>query len=272
MVHQRGLRGVYGMRQLSRRLPDRCHSGGKQRTGGLIARKTLRIKQTIATIVAEERFLAVAEREILRRRGELEAYIRSDPRFGRSLEPCAVSPGAPEIVRRMAEAAARVGVGPMAAVAGAIAEYAVRAMVAAGARHAVVDNGGDIALFLDRPVTLALYAGRYGPHGLGLRLKPRSGLFGVCTSSATVGPSLSFGRADAATVIAGDVVLADAAATALGNRLTRPHTATIRAALNSLLLPGIDCLIAVIGRRIGWCGDLPQITPVDLPWHRITQA
>jgi hypothetical protein len=260
------------MRQLPRRLPGRCHSTGSQRGDGRIVRKTIRVRQTIATITAEDRFIAVAEREILRQRAELEAYIRCDPRFGRSLEPCAVRRGAPEIARRMAEAAARVGVGPMAAVAGAIAEYAVRAMVEAGARHAIVDNGGDIALILDRPVILALYTGRDVPLDLGLHLQPRSHLFGVCTSSATVGHSLSFGRADAATVIAGDVVLADAAATALGNRLTRPHAPTIRSALNSLLLDGIDCLIAVVGRRIGWCGDLPDLVRVDLPWHRITKA
>lgn len=232
----------------------------------------MRVKQTIATIVAEERFIPVAEREILRRRADLEAYIRSDPRFGRSLEPCAVRPDAPEIARRMAEAAARVGVGPMAAVAGAIAEYAVRAMVKAGARHAVVDNGGDIALWLDHPVTLAVYAGPDGPQDLGLRMQPRSGLFGVCTSSATVGHSLSFGRADAATVIAADPVLADAAATALGNRLVRADTATVRSALTSLLLPGVDCLIAVIGRRIGWCGTPPEVVRIELPWHRITKG
>lgn len=102
------------IRSINRKIGRRC-------AVGRIVRKTVRIRQTIATITAEDRFIAVAEREILLRRGELEAYLRSDPRFGCSLEPCAVRRGAPEIARRMAEAAARVGVGPMAAVAGAIA-------------------------------------------------------------------------------------------------------------------------------------------------------
>jgi len=237
-----------------------------------MTRKTFRAKETIATIVAEERFIPVAEQEILRQRSELEAYIRDDPRFRHCLEPCAVPPDAPEIVRRMAETCSRVGVGPMAAVAGAIAEYAVRAMAAAGARHAVVDNGGDIALLLAEPVTVAVYAGRDGPHDLGLRLEPRPTIFGVCTSSATVGPSLSFGKADAATVIATDVILADAVATSLGNRLTRAHPKSIRSALHSLMVRGVDCLIAVMGDLIGMCGAIPEIVRVDLEWNLITKG
>lgn len=109
---------------------------------GDMKRKIIRIKETIATIVSDEEFIPVGVQEILRQRRFLESYIHHDSLFYHTLEPYEVPDEAPEIIRRMAEAGSKMGVGPMSSVAGAIAEYAARAMVNAGARHVLVDNGG----------------------------------------------------------------------------------------------------------------------------------
>jgi len=177
-----------------------------------------RLKETIVTLGAErEEYIEIARSAIRKQRSLLEGYISSDPFFRITLEPYDVPDSAPEIVRIMAGACSAVGIGPMGAVAGTIAWMAVEAMVEAGATYAFVDNGGDIALFTDRPLLIGIFAGNSSINDLGLEVQPGDAIQGICTSSGTVGPSISFGTADAAIVVSGDVSLADAAATALGN-------------------------------------------------------
>lgn len=231
-----------------------------------MSRKVIRLKETIATVVAEDKFIPVAEAEMARQRELLEGYIRRDPGFRTSLEPRDVFPDAPLLVRRMAEAAAKAGVGPMAAVAGALAEAALRAMAEAGAKHALVDNGGDIALLLEQPVTVGIFTGPSSIRDIALRVDPRPEIFGICTSSGTVGHSLSFGRADAATVVSADVCLADAAATALGNAVADEDEEHLEKALETLGgIEGVEGLLAVIGETLAVWGDLPPLvrTRVD---------
>jgi ApbE superfamily uncharacterized protein (UPF0280 family) len=222
-------------------------------------RRLVRMKETIASIVAEPEFFAAAEAEIASRRQEIEEYIARDPRFLTTLEPYEVAADAPVVVRQMADAAARVGVGPMAAVAGAIAECAVRAMVAAGAGHAIVDNGGDIAMRIARPVTVGIFAGPSPIRDLALRFKAEDGIVSVCTSSGTVGHSLSFGRADAAVAIAKDAAVADAAATALGNGVKSKDAAAIEGAMAPLHAAGVRGMLVIIGDLLVASGELPEI-------------
>ncbi len=89
----------------------------------------------------------------------------------------------------------------MSAVAGVIAKFAVEAMMEAGATYAVVDNGGDISILNDQPVLVGIYAGASPIRDLAFEVPSRAKPLGICTSSGTVGPSISFGCADAATVI-----------------------------------------------------------------------
>jgi len=223
-------------------------------------RRKVRIGETIAVIIAEEDFQPVAEAEIRKQRLLLKDYIAADPEFRTTLEPHPLLPGAPPIARRMAAAAAKAGVGPMAAVAGAIAESALRALVDAGATHALVDNGGDIALRIDRPVTVGIFTGPAAIRGIGFRVEPRPGIFGICTSSGTVGHSLSFGNADAATVIAADVCLADAMATALGNAIQNDEEDRLRDALAAAgAVEGVEALLAVVGKTMAVWGDIPLL-------------
>jgi ApbE superfamily uncharacterized protein (UPF0280 family) len=231
-----------------------------------LIQKRLRIKETFATVTAEERFLELAEQTITAARADIEATIAGQPRFLTSLEPLPVDMGAPGIARRMTAAAALAGVGPMAAVAGTIAQVTVEALVNAGARHVIVDNGGDVVLCIDRPVKIGIFTGAAVIRDIALRCEPRPGIFSVCTSSGTVGHSLSLGCADAATVIAGNGCLADAAATALGNRVREKTEEAVETAIRESLLPEIEGVLVVAGESLGWGGIIPQIirAPLDI--------
>ena len=229
------------------------------------------VEETAVTIMCDGSFLSVAEESIFRSRDVIKRFIRSDPLFGVTLEPYAPRPDAPPLVVRMCDAAALADVGPMAAVAGAIAERAVMDMRDAGAEQAVVDNGGDIAFLLKEDITVSLYAGE-GIQGLGFRITPRAGIFGMCTSSATIGPSISFGMADAATVIAENVALADACATMLGNLITDAADEVMSAAVSDVTsVPGVDGAVAVAGNKLALKGSVPEIIKVPADPSRITR-
>lgn len=204
-------------------------------------RERFRLKETSAWITADEwKYIEIAKEELTKRRTELERFVRCHPFFLVTLEPylpklypTAYQTEEPETVRRMLESAGKFGVGPMSAVAGTLAELAVEAMRDAGARHAIVDNGGDVALLSDREVLVGIYAGSESPFSnrIALKIRPsspsssRPSLVGVCTSSGTVGHSISFGNADAATVVSGSASLSDAAATTLCNSVTDASSA-----------------------------------------------
>ncbi len=224
--------------------------------------EVIRYRETVARVVAEGRFLPEARREIERQYETIVDYAGRNPAFTGSLEPLPYDAAAPEIVRRMLEAGARTGVGPMAAVAGAIAEFALKAMLDAGADEALVENGGDIAMFIREPVIIPVFAGGSRFDGLGLRLQPSDRTIGLCTSSGTVGHSLSFGIADAAIVMAGDVCLADAAATSLGNAIKERKKMSMEQALESAWIDGLDAMVAVAGDLLAFKGDAPEMVRI----------
>ena len=144
-------------------------------------------KEAVLRICCEP-FAAVTQ-EIVRQRTILEDYIRRDPHFQHSLKPVAISADAPEVARRMARAADTVGVGPMAAVAGAMAQLAVEAALKAGAEEAIVDNGGDIYLRTVEPVIIGLYPGASGRIGrLAFSLEACDTPLSICSSSGKDGP------------------------------------------------------------------------------------
>ncbi len=228
-------------------------------------------KETAVTILAEkEEQVAEAKKGILRAREKLEKYILRDPFFIHTLEPYEVPPDAPEIVKRMSKASREVGVGPMASVAGTIAEYGVRAMLSNTDARGIIDNGGDIAIYSPKRETrVGLYTGRPETSRFALLIPPKSRIVGVCTSSSTVGPSISFGRADAVTIISEDVALADAAATAVANKIKEKED--IKPALESLDdLREVTGAIAVVGKYFGLWGDVPEFLETDIDHGLIT--
>lgn len=188
-------------------------------------------------------------------RAQLETYIRLYPDFLKSLVPINPQPGAPTIVTRMCEAASKAGVGPMAAVAGAVSELVGRELLKYS-RNVIVENGGDIFINTVTTRKVGIYAGNSPlSDKIAVEISPEKTPMGICTSSGTVGPSLSFGKADAALIISKDTFLADAAATALGNRVKAPED--IQAALDFAgTIDGVDGALVIISDKIGAWGDI----------------
>jgi uncharacterized protein len=191
-------------------------------------------------------------------RNPLEEYIRAHPLFLHSLEPVEVEPSAPGIVKMMAEAARAANVGPMAAVAGAMAELVGRKLLEYSA-EVIVENGGDIFIKSNRTRLVGVYAGSSTFTGkLALEIEPERTPVGVCTSSGTVGPSLSLGLADAALLLSSSAALADAAATAVGNLVKSPDD--IQAALqHGQQIKGINGILVIAGESMGVWGDIKLV-------------
>ena len=181
------------------------------------------VKETDLYIRASTNLKRKALKLVSKYRDTLERYIERHPTFLTSLEPVPVDDNAPRIIREMAEAAEKVGVGPMASVAGAIAEFVGKELLAFSP-EVIVENGGDIYLKSLRERTIGIYAGKSPLSGkLGLEIKGQDTPLGICTSSGTVGHSLSYGKADAVIVLSKSATLADAAATAIGNLIIQPN-------------------------------------------------
>jgi hypothetical protein len=176
------------------------------------------VKETDLYIRARKNYKEKAFEIVQRQRAALENYIARHPGFLTALVPFPVSADAPAIARSMEEAAEKVNVGPMAAVAGAFAEFVGKDLLKFSS-EIIVENGGDIFLKTAKSRMVGVYAGENSPltGKIALKIEPANTPLGICTSSGTVGHSLSFGKSDAVVVLAPSAALADAAATAIGN-------------------------------------------------------
>jgi len=219
------------------------------------------VKETDLYICARRNLKAKSVKAIVKHRAPLEEYIREHPLFLTTLEPYSVEEDAPIIVREMAKAADITGVGPMAAVAGAIAE-AVGKDLLLSSPEVIVENGGDIFLKISKPRLCGVYAGSSPfTSKIALEIQPEETPLGVCTSSGTVGHSLSFGAADAVIVLSVSTALADAAATAIGNRVR--SIVDIPQALDwAQQLPGLSGVVIIKDDKIGLWGKV-TIVSVD---------
>jgi len=180
------------------------------------------VKETDLYIRASTNLKRKALKLVLKYRDLLERYIERHPSFLASLEPVAIGDDAPRIVTEMAESARKVGIGPMASVAGAIAEF-VGSQLLDSSPEIIVENGGDIYLKSLGERLIGIYAGKSPLTGkISLEINGQDTPMGICTSSGTVGHSLSYGKADAVIVLSKSTALADAAATAIGNLIIQP--------------------------------------------------
>jgi len=179
-------------------------------------KQTFRFKETNCTIISDNQSaIDTAVSSIKHHRRQLEKYIRNHPKFLYSLQPLSVDNG-PRIVTLMAEASEKANVGPMAAVAGVLADLAVQDMVLAGSKVAVVENGGEVSAISNQSIDIALSAGDSPlSKEVGFRLEEFP--IGVATSSGLYSHALSFGEAEAVTIFAVNAGVADAVATAIGN-------------------------------------------------------
>lgn len=213
------------------------------------------VKETDLHIRARTNLKRKALKLVLKYRDLLERYIERHPSFLTSLEPVAVGDDAPRIVTEMAEAATKAGVGPMAAVAGAIAEF-VGSELLAFSPEIIIENGGDIYLNSLEKRVIGIYAGKSPLTGkLALEVSGQDMPMGICTSSGTVGHSLSFGKADAVVVLSPSATLADAAATAIANMIIQPSDIPngIEFAQN---IDGLKGVVIIQDEHIGVWGEV----------------
>lgn len=215
--------------------------------------------------VKREYYSRLLEERVISRVRELRQvlleYRREHPEFLTSLVPVQPAPGSPKAVLEMCQAAELAGVGPMAAVAGLFAAETGQ-FLARFSQDIVVENGGDIWIKTSKIRNVAIFAGSSPfTYRIGLEIRPSQTPLGICTSSGTVGHSLSFGRADAALILAPSAVLADAAATAAGN-LVQGEGDLERAVDFALGIPGVIGALVILGDKMAVRGDL-KLIPLD---------
>ena len=213
------------------------------------------VKETDLYICASSNLSRKSHKLVLKYRGILEKYIERHPAFLTSLEPISVPQNAPQIVRQMAKATRKAGVGPMASVAGAIAEF-VGEELSAFSPEIIIENGGDIYLKSSRERIVDIYAGKSPLTGkIGLAIKGQDTPIGICTSSGTVGHSLSYGKADAVIALSRSATLADAAATAVGNLISQP--ADIESGIEFAKgIEGLTGIVIIKDDNIGFWGEV----------------
>jgi uncharacterized protein len=230
---------------------------GRVDSGRLTAFEVV-VKQTDLHIQARSDLSALAREAILEQREYIEAYIRRYPQFVSTLSPWPTNEPAPNIVRDMIAAGNAAGVGPMAAVAGAVAEHVGQSLLA-HTDEVIIENGGDIFIQTAEAVTVAVLAGDSPlSFKIGIRTGGQNTPIAVCTSSGTVGHSLSFGRADAVCVVSRSGALADAAATAIGNRIHSEQD--IPAGIEiAKRISGVLGVLIVVAETMGVCGTVEVV-------------
>lgn len=169
------------------------------------------------------------EQAIRRLREEMDGWIENHPDYAQALEYHPAAPDAPEIFRAMSAVAEKSGIGPMSAVAGAVAQYIGETLKTKfHLQEIIVENGGDIYADICKDMDISVFAGSSPlSEKVGLHINAAYAPLGICTSSGTVGPSLSFGKADAVMIICKDVKLADTYATAFANLIQTPDDVQI---------------------------------------------
>ena len=215
-------------------------------------------EETDLLVSGDVNLSVVATEAITRHRRQIKRYITQDAEFQPALEPVEVRKDAPEIVKEMAEAARIAGVGPMASVAGAIAERVGRDLLAFS-NQVIVENGGDIFIKTARERLMGVYAADSPFTGkIAIKIQPEQTPLGICTSSGTVGHSLSFGKADAAIIVSKWTALADAVATATGN-LVKTAEDIQKAVDFARAIEGVDGVVVIVGDKIGAWGEVELV-------------
>ena len=213
------------------------------------------VRETDLYIAADHDLSELALASVIKHRNYLESYIKRYPDFLKSLLPVHGDRFAPVLVREMIEAGIKAQVGPMAAVAGAMAQF-VGMDLLGHCENVIVENGGDIFMKTFEERRVSIFAGESPlSQKVILRIMPAEMPIGICTSSATVGPSFSFGRADAVCVLSQSASLADAAASRIGNQVKKPGD--IKNALNlGADISGVKGIVIIMGKTMGAWGNI----------------
>jgi ApbE superfamily uncharacterized protein (UPF0280 family) len=228
-------------------------------------KQAFRHKESDCTIISDTgEAIEVAMSSIKHNLALLEEYIKKHPRFLFSLNPVAVMHDAPEVARLMSEASKKADVGPMAAVAGVLADLAVNEMIESGCKVAVVENGGEVSAVSDQPIDIGFAAGnRLLSREMGFRINKFP--LGVATSSGQFSHAFSFGDADAVTIFAVDAGLADAAATAVANLITGDdiQDALKQGIDRALNIDGVTGVFILYRGVVGKAGQIPELLKLN---------
>ncbi|MFH1825812.1 MAG: UPF0280 family protein [bacterium] len=212
-------------------------------------------KETDLLILANSNLYEQALASALKHRQAIEAFIETDPHFTKAFSPVRVKYDSPPIIKSMAQAAKKAKVGPMAAVAGALAEFVGKDLLGSS-DELIVENGGDIFLKINEIKKVAVYAGHSPFSGkIALEIEPHDKPFGICTTSGTSGHSFSFGRADAVLVISQSTPLADAAATAIGN-VVKDISDIYQGLKMAKNIRGLDGVLIIKEDQMGMLGEI----------------
>jgi len=218
----------------------------------------VKIAESDLFISSDTNLANFAEKSLIKHRYSLESYTKNHPEFRKALLPLLEDNFAPPIVRDMISKSKICGVGPMASVAGAVAEF-VGYDLLNQTENLIIENGGDIFLRSRNNLTVSVYAGESAlSYKVNILVKPEETPLGICTSSATVGPSLSFGKADAVCVISQSATLADAAASAIGNKVKSKKD--IKPVLDyGIKILGVKGIIIIYGNDMGVIGEVELV-------------
>jgi len=189
-------------------------------------------------------------------RRSMDAYLLMDPQYKASLTPYDAGLEAPAILKDMSKVSYKTGIGPMSAVAGAVALRVAKFLKSQfDVKEVIVENGGDIYASALEDMDISVFAGQSPlSEKIGLHIPAADFPLGICTSSGTVGPSLSLGRADAVMIVCKDVLLADSYATAMANRIKSVND--LQPVIDRIRnIPDILGAIAVKDDRLAICGQ-----------------
>ena len=218
------------------------------------------VGETAVTVISDDEYVGTAQQAVFDAREIILRKISEDPFFKTTYDPYPVSKDDDELIQRMCQASVIAGVGPMAGVAGAVAVFAVESMVEEGAGFAIVENGGDIALKIDRDITVGVYQDDERFRDIAFRIPKREGIFGICSSSAKIGPSVSLGKTNISTVFSDDVILADACATALGNLIRYGGQEEMSYALETIgRKEGVEGCVSISDGLMAMFGNVPEL-------------
>lgn len=223
---------------------DLCSYRIRQGESDLALATTLREEALAGALLAEAREIIVS-------------YLETTPTFQRSLTPLPQDPTAPPLVAELLRGGIAAGVGPMAAIAGAIAAFVGGRLASP---EVIVENGGDLYLKTTKVRRVALFAGQDSALSfrLGLVIDPANTPLGVCTSSGTFGHALSFGTADAVTITSPNCAIADAAATAVANKVQGPDSVSDALAF-AAQIPQVTGAVIVKDEQLGAWGDVELV-------------
>jgi len=229
-----------------------------------LIKEAFRLNESNCTVISDKKSgIETAKSSIEHHRQQLKEYIKEHPQFLHSFEPVPVD-GAPKVAKLMAKASAKAGVGPMAAVAGVLADLAVQEMIDSGCKVAVVENGGEVSAVSDQSVDIGFQAGDEPlSREMGFRLTKFP--VGVATSSGRFSHAFSFGDADAVTVFAVDAGVADAAATAVANLIKGDDfRSVIRQGIErALSIDGVQGVFILYRGVVGKAGQVPELIKVN---------